>query len=134
MIIADLNRDFEYIVNRMSTDKSLSAAQETAVGTWISINAASASAEELVIILSTAQLIPNPNPRGTINVSIDVREEALTRALIRKGLAVENDFVFTTSIPDPNWEEIISGPSPLESLGFSPGTILTERDVRRCIR
>lgn len=128
MITVDPTRDFDYIVNRLSTDRALSLDQARDVQLHIATNCQGMDAEAIALYLSSPQ--PNPDPQPTVQVRT---EDEVLRKLLKAGAIVEAKLAIaeTEAIPDPNWEPFL--PSPLQQMGFDPGTVVTLRDVEELL-
>lgn len=120
----------EEFANRLSTDVTLKARERTDIKTWVLANCVGMSNEQIVTKLALPMMIPNPVPQGT--VTIRTRDEAL-RKLYRAGAITQAQLieVETETIPDPNWQPTITLPSPLDSLGFGQGAVISLTEVEK---
>lgn len=126
MITIDPNHDAAaYIRGRMATDRALTPEQAKAVKSFINEHFKDATPEELVDILCLPIVRDNPDPQGTISQVMQLSDEM--QVLIDIGKVEKSDF--TKEIPDPDWQPTITGPSPMEQMGFHVGDILSIRDI-----
>ena len=122
----------EEFANRLSTDISLRAAQKTKIKNYVLANCVGMTNEQIVVHLATAKDIPNPVAQGT--VSVRTPDPAL-RKLYRTGVITQQQLISseTDQVPDPAWQPTVHVPSPLETLGFDSGTVISLQDLEKAL-
>lgn len=134
MIFLDPTRDIDYIINRVATDRILTDEEVITISNLVASGYSKVPPRDLIRVLAMPVTVANPTPQASSMYTYTPPLSYEMKVMIRKGLATLEDFEVSEVVWDPNWQPEITLPSPLETLGFPPGTILTMRDIQRILR